>query len=101
MSHVDVKGLPVSTASADALAAYERGLDLFLRWRAGSLEALDAAIECDPRFALADAAREERERLHVEAADAVQRGDYPAAYDRLGAIAARHPTDRMAVRIVG
>src|SRR5262245_320439 len=129
MSHVDVKGLAVSTASSDALAAYERGLDLFLRWRTGSLEALDAAIQSDPRLALAhcakafiawrmgradlataagrdaaalaDAVEHERERLHVEAADAMQRGDHAAAYDRLGAVAARYPTDRMAVRIIG
>ena len=102
----------MSTASSDALAAYERGLDLFLRWRTGSLEALEAAVQADPRFALAhcaktyiawrmgradltiaagrdaaalaDGAKDERERLHIEAADAVQRGDYATAYERLG-----------------
>src|SRR5438094_9910852 len=53
MTATDITGLGVSTKSADALAAYERGLDLFLRWRTGSLEALDAAAQSDPRFALA------------------------------------------------
>ncbi|MGH7304562.1 MAG: hypothetical protein ACRELZ_14805 [Candidatus Rokuibacteriota bacterium] len=125
----DIKGLGVSTTSADALAAYERGLDLFLRWRTGSMEALDAAVQSDPRFALAHctkayvawrmgradlataAARlttavaaeagHERERLHVQAAHSLQRGDHVATYDVLGQIAARYPTDRIAVRIIG
>jgi tetratricopeptide (TPR) repeat protein len=125
----DIKGLDVSTTSADALAAYERGLDLFLRWRGGSVEALDTAAQSDPRFALAhctkayiawrmgradlataaarqataiaDDARHDRERLHVRAVDALQRGDHAVSYDVLGQIAGKYPTDRMAVRIVG
>src|SRR5215468_9985502 len=49
MSSADLKGLAVSTTSADALAAYERGVDLFLRWRTGALDALDVAAQRDPR----------------------------------------------------
>ncbi len=129
MTCADIKGLAVSTTSSDALAAYERGVDLFLRWRTGALEALDAAAQCDPRFALAhctkayiawrmgradlataaggraaalaDEARHEREGLHVRAVDAMQRGDQATAYEVLGQIAAAYPTDRMAVRMVG
>jgi tetratricopeptide (TPR) repeat protein len=129
MTSMDSKGLAVSTGSSDAMAAYERGVDLFLRWRTGALEALDAAAQCDPRFALVhctrayiawrmgradlatgagrqaatlvDDARHERERLHVRAVDAMQGGDHASAYDVLGRIAAAYPTDRMAVRIVG
>jgi len=129
MTATDITGLGVSTTSADALAAYERGLDLFLRWRSGSVEALDAVAQCDPRFALAhctkayiawrmgrpdlataaarqatavaDDARHDRERQHVRAVDAMQRGDQATTYDVLGQIAARYPTDRIAVRIVG
>jgi tetratricopeptide (TPR) repeat protein len=129
MTATDIKGLGVSTKSSEALAAYERGLDLFLRWRGGAVEALDAAVQSDPRFALAhctkayiawrmgradlaiaaarqatavgDDARHDRERLHVRAADALQRGDHPAAYAALGQIAAGYPTDRIAVRIIG
>ena len=129
MTATDIKGLGVSTTSVDGLTAYERGLDLFLRWRTGSLEALDAAAQYDPRFALAhctkayiawrmgradlataaarqatalaDEARHERERLHVRAVDAMQRGDHPTTYGVLGQIAARYPTDRIAVRIIG
>jgi tetratricopeptide (TPR) repeat protein len=129
MTYADVKGLPVSTKSSDALQAYERGVDLFLRWRAGALEALDAAGERDPGFALAhctraylawrmgrvdlaaaaaqdvaksaESARTERERQHVAAVAAFQRGEPLVAYDLLGQAAASHPTDRMAVRLVG
>jgi len=129
MTATDITGLGVSTKSSEALAAYERGLDLFLRWRGGAVEALDAAVQSDPRFALAhctkayiawrmgradlaiaaarqatavgDDARHDRERLHVRAADALQRGDHPAAYAALGQIAAGYPTDRIAVRIIG
>jgi tetratricopeptide (TPR) repeat protein len=129
MTHADLKGLAVSTTCTDALTAYERGVDLFLRWRSGALEALDAAAQGDPSFALAHCTRayvawrfgrvdlataaaqravacageahDEREREHVEAVAAMQRGDQATAYDRLGRIAARYPTDRIAVRIVG
>lgn len=127
--NADVKGLAVSTTSADALAAYERGVDLFLRWRGGALDALDLAAQRDPSFALAhctrayvawrmgridlampaarqamaraDDAHHERERRHVQAVDAMQRGEQLAAYEVLGQIAAEYPTDRIAVRIVG
>jgi tetratricopeptide (TPR) repeat protein len=129
MTYTDSKGLAVSTASAEALAAYERGVDLFLRWRGGALEALDAASQADPGFALAPCtrafiawrmgrvdlataaaaeavarageARHERERAHVSAADAMRRGEGARAYEILGRIAAGNPTDRIAVRMVG
>ena len=127
--HTDSKGLAVSTTSSDALAAYERGVDLFLRWRTGAMEALESAAASDPQFALvpctrayiawrmgradlamsagrqaaalAHDARDDRERLHVQAVDAMQRGDQPAAYDLLGQVIARYPTDRIGVRIFG
>jgi len=125
----DAKGLAVSTSSTDALAAYERGVDLFLRWRGGAMEALDAAAQHDPTFALvhctrawlasrmgradlataaadraaavADSALTERERAHVDAVAAMRRANTAAAYDVLGRISAADPTDRVAVRIVG
>jgi tetratricopeptide (TPR) repeat protein len=129
MTRTDLAGLALSTTSSDALAAYERGVDLFLRWRSGAMEALEAATKCDPRFALAactrayvawrmgrvdladaaakqavglaDGAHHERERLHVQAVDAMQRGESASAYQVLERIAAAYPTDRVAVRIVG
>ena len=39
MAYTDLRGLAVSTTSVEALAAYERGIDLFLRWREGAPEA--------------------------------------------------------------
>jgi tetratricopeptide (TPR) repeat protein len=129
MTYTDLKGLAVSTTTSDALAAYERGVDLFLRWRSGAMEALETAGQCDPRFALApctrayiawrmgrvdlataaarqavalaDEVHDERERLHVHAVDAMRRGDQATAYALLGEITARYPTDRIAVRILG
>jgi len=129
MTCTDLKGLAVSTTSSDALAAYERGVDLFLRWRAGALDALDAAAQGDPRFALvhctkahiasrmgradlataagdqavalAGDAHSERERLHVSAVTAMRRGDQLATHQILGRIAAEYPRDRLAVRLAG
>jgi tetratricopeptide (TPR) repeat protein len=129
MGLTDLKGLAVSTTSSDALAAYDRGVDLFLRWRAGALDALDAAAQSDPRFALvhctkahiasrmgrADLAtaagrqavasagdvHSERERQHVDAVAAMQRGDQAGTLDVLARIAADHPRDRIAVRLAG
>jgi tetratricopeptide (TPR) repeat protein len=129
MTQADLKGLAVSTTSADALAAYERGVDLFLRWRSGALEALDTAGQRDPSFSLAhctrayvawrmgrfdvataaahqamargDGAQDAREHEHVQAVAALQRGDAIAAHDGLRRLAERHPTDRIAVRLAG
>jgi tetratricopeptide (TPR) repeat protein len=119
----------VPIPAADAVAAYETGLDRFLRWRAGALDALDLAAQRDPDFVLAhcaraavawrmgradltvaaarqaveraDQARDERERRHVHAVDALQRGEPLESGRILAGIAAEDPTDRLAVRIVG
>jgi tetratricopeptide (TPR) repeat protein len=128
MTYTDLRGLSVSTRSADALGAYERGVDLFLRWRDGAPEALQAAVQADPRWALghctrayvawrtgkpgiareahrqatalADDAGDERERLHVGAVDAMERCDAAAAQACLAEIAERYPTDRIGVRLL-
>src|SRR5262245_50651496 len=129
MAHTDGKGLAVSTRSSDALQAYERGIDLFLRWRGAPLAALDAAVKADPGFVLAHCARgliawragqaavvadahrqamalrdrvaDERERLHVETIDAVHQGDRERTQTLLERAAERYPLDRMMVRTVG
>jgi tetratricopeptide (TPR) repeat protein len=129
MAYTDVRGLAISTASSDALAAYERGVDLFLRWRGGALEALNAATHEDPQFALAyctkayigwrmgnvnvalegyrgamaaaQAGRSEREHLHVQAVDAMHRGQPLVADELLTQIGEQYPTDRVAVRLLG
>src|SRR5215470_3967507 len=57
MTYTDRRGLPVSTTSAEALEAYERGIDLFLRWREGAPEAFQAAVTADPKFLLGHCTR--------------------------------------------
>jgi tetratricopeptide (TPR) repeat protein len=129
MAYTDLRGLPISTTSSDALAAYERGVDLFLRWRGGALEALNAATNHDPHFALAHCTKayigwrmgnvnvalegyrgamasandvhSEREQLHVQAVDAMHRGQSVAADELLAQIGTQYPTDRLAVRLLG
>jgi tetratricopeptide (TPR) repeat protein len=129
MGLMDARGLAVSTTSSEALEAYERGLDLTIRWRSGALEALNAAVTHDPRFALghctraftawrmgrvetaleshqqamalADDAFDERERLHIQAVDAQSRGAGDTTRQILEQIAERYPSDRVAVRLLG
>jgi tetratricopeptide (TPR) repeat protein len=129
MAYTDVQGLAVSTTSADALAAYEQGIDFFLRWRGGAPEALNAALTYDPHFvlahctqayvawrmgkadvaleahkrvmAVADSVRHEREHLHVRTVDAMQQCDAVTAQTLLEQLAAQYPTDRVAVRLLG
>jgi hypothetical protein len=57
----DRYGLPLSTSSIAAAAAYREGVDLLLSTWTGTAAAFDRAIEIDPTFALAHAARA---RLH-------------------------------------
>jgi tetratricopeptide (TPR) repeat protein len=52
----DRHGLPISTSSARAAEQYVLGLDRQLSLNAGSVEALTAAVEADPSFALGCAA---------------------------------------------
>jgi hypothetical protein len=62
MTHVDSRGLPLSTTSSLAAERYRYGVDLLLSAWPGAAEALEEAIAADPDFALAHAARA---RLHV------------------------------------
>jgi hypothetical protein len=61
MPEHDRYGLPVSTASTEAAAAYREGVDLLLAGWPGAAEALEGAIAADADFALAHIARA---RLH-------------------------------------
>jgi hypothetical protein len=70
LSHVDRRGLPISTPSDEAAGHYRDGADLLLAAWPGADAALDLAIAADPDFALAHAARA---RLHA------QRGEAAAA----------------------
>ena len=53
----DRYGLPFSTSSQSAAAAYREGIDLILSAWPGAAEAFETAIAADPGFALAHAAR--------------------------------------------
>lgn len=129
MAYTDSRGLVVSSRSSEALAAYERGVDLFLRWRAAAPEALKSAVAYDPHFALAhctrayiawrmgnvevaldahrqamavsDDASSEREHLHVQVVEALQRSQQGVAEALLEQIGAQYPTDRIAIRLLG
>jgi hypothetical protein len=69
MALLDRYGLPISTSSDAAAAHYREGVDLMLAAWPGAGEALDAAIEADPDFALAYIARA---RLHFVYAEVQQ-----------------------------
>jgi tetratricopeptide (TPR) repeat protein len=128
MTCTDSIGYTVSTSSSEALAAYEQGVKLWLRWRGGAVEALDHAIAIDPQFtlahctrayiawrmgkvdmaleahqhamALADDVTDERERLHVDIVDAMKRHDRAAALQGLEQLGEHYPNDRMGMRVL-
>lgn len=52
MPHNDHYGFDLSTSSAEAAAAYDRGARSFVAWRADAMGHLDAAIAADPDFAM-------------------------------------------------
>jgi tetratricopeptide (TPR) repeat protein len=62
MTVEDLYGLPISTPSDAAAHAYRKGIELMLSAWPGGSEALELAIEADPDFALAHAARS---RMHL------------------------------------
>jgi hypothetical protein len=62
----DRYGLPLSTSSEAAAAAYREGVDLMLSAWPGAAEAFESAIAADPDFALAHIARG---RMHFIYAD--------------------------------
>jgi len=51
----DLYGLPVTTATVDALEAYDRGVRGLLGWRADTLDHFRRAVDGDPSLALAHA----------------------------------------------
>jgi hypothetical protein len=66
MAFDDLHGLPVSTQSETAASAYRRGIELMLSAWPGATEALELAIEADPDFALAHAARSRMHLIYAE-----------------------------------
>ncbi len=125
----DIHGLALTTASADAVAAFDRTLVGYLKYRPDTAEHLAAALAADPEFGLAHcvkgyftmlsykqasvagatataaAARAgtapatARERAHVDALDAWIAGDLDGAIATWEAILECHPADLLALRL--
>ncbi|MGJ4931864.1 tetratricopeptide repeat protein [Bradyrhizobium sp. HKCCYLS2038] len=68
----DRYGLPLSTVSAEAAAAYREGIDLLLAFWPGATDALERAIMLDPEFALAHAARARIHAIYMQREAALQ-----------------------------
>src|SRR5947207_3569279 len=51
--HLDARGLPLSTASPRAAAAFDHLVTGYLTYRADTPDRLNAVLEADPDFALA------------------------------------------------
>ena len=122
----DRYGNPVSTSSHAALAMYDEALDLIRLYRGDPVAALDAALQEDPEFGAAWAARagllvqqtdkayadeaarsyragaasrlNDRERAHLEAARAWSEGRYCESAIALASIARESPRDLLAVQ---
>lgn len=78
----DRYALPLSTASPAARGAYVQGCETKLTMYPGAIEAFDRAIEADPRFALAHAAK-----AHA----LLERGDAASAREPMAAANALAP----------
>lgn len=125
MPIADAYGLPVTAASAEAVAAYDRGVRALLRFDADTAGPFREAIALDPEFALAhaglavalyldekiaegraamDAAKRavaslpERERRHVEAVGLWVGGRGNEAIDVIDGILADHPRDVLLIQ---
>ena len=72
----DAREHPITTASVDALAEFEKAQRLFSIYAGDPLAALQAAIDIDPSFALAHVMRA---HLLISGAEATARGDAAAA----------------------
>ncbi|MDQ8728710.1 tetratricopeptide repeat protein [Bradyrhizobium sp. LHD-71] len=122
----DRYGNPVSTRSQGAIDKYNAALELIRLYRGDPIAALDAALEEDPNFTMAWAARagvlvqqtdkaylgeidrslkagqalpgNERERAHLAAAQAWARGHMDDSVSKYARIAQNNPTDLFAVQ---
>jgi hypothetical protein len=127
MSQTDIRGLPVSTRNATALARYERAAAETQGYFGNPLATLDEAFAEDPDFAMAHALRADlavmsseqgalpliqasvealarigtranaRERAHVAAAEAWMQRRFDRAVALYGDIAIEHPRDLIAM----
>jgi tetratricopeptide (TPR) repeat protein len=126
---VDVRGLPITVANDEALAAYERAIAGYLAQKRDTMDELDAALAADPEFVLAHclkayllrmaydpaflpAARDsvaaakkvsagatDREQRHVSAAELLLDEDIVEALAILDGVAIDHPTDLVTLKL--
>ncbi|RIA47173.1 hypothetical protein DFR49_1742 [Hephaestia caeni] len=82
MAKFDTYDLPLSTASDEAAALYREGVALMLSAWPGAAEALDGAIDADPDFALAHAARARLHAMRAQPAEA--HGRIVVAQEKVG-----------------
>ena len=127
--HLDARGLPLSTASAKAAAAFDHLVTGYLTYRADTPDRLKAVLEADPDFALAHCMKgylamlafkqavipiavEEartalslaadatpRERSHIAALTAWAEGELDRAIAHWESILRVHPHDAVAFRL--
>ncbi len=127
--HLDARGLPVSTASAKAAAAFDHLVTGYLTFRADTPDRLNAVLEADPDFALAhcmkgyfamlafkqavvpvavqsaraaqslSAGATPRERSHIDALNAWAEGELDRAIALWESILRTHPHDVVAFRL--
>ena len=127
--HLDTRGLPISTASAKAAAAFDHLITGYLTYRADTPDRLNAVLEADPDFALAHcmkgyfamlafkqaavpaavgeaqtahslaAGATQRERDHIAALSAWAEGELDRAIAVWEAILRAHPLDAVAFRL--
>lgn len=125
----DQRGLPLTTASAEAARHYDDAVDAYLEYRKTAGQHLKQALEADPQFALAHclkgyflmlfgttathdgarkalaAARQAQDRLsareaaHLDALEAWLAGDVVGAGRIWEAILVDHPLDILALRL--
>jgi hypothetical protein len=127
--HIDARGLPISTASANAAAAFDHLIAGYLTQRADTPDRLQALLQADPDFALAHcmkgyfamlafkqasvpvaveeartaqslaAGATPRERSHIAALSAWSEGELDRALATWESILRAHPLDVVAFRL--
>jgi tetratricopeptide (TPR) repeat protein len=127
--HLDIRGLPISTASAKAAAAFDHLVTGYLTYRADTPDRLAAVLEADPDFALAHCMKgyfamlafkqavvpvavqqartaqslaadaTPRERSHIAALTAWAEGELDRAIATWESILRTHPHDAVAFRL--
>ncbi|MGH7156234.1 MAG: hypothetical protein ACREF3_20100, partial [Acetobacteraceae bacterium] len=125
----DIRGLALCTDSADAVALFDRAVEHYLKYHADTMVLAGQALAADPEFLMAHVLKAylllgganpahrpqvaaalqaaqakapiamQRERLHVAALEAWQRGSLDRAFATWREILDAYPTDLLAFRV--